>query len=121
VVSLALAQRATCKRIGARFIPALPTDKLGIAIATLQLKPLNALRHAPESATCGWYVWGGKEFDDPPDFFQPLHVAHIGEYCPALLPYLGLAPGWRVLLADGYEDVWFDPNLLRDQEESHLP
>ena len=28
------------------------------------------------------------------------------------LPYLGLAPGWRFLIAPGYEDVWYDEKLL---------
>lgn len=45
-------------------------------------------------------------------FFQPLHRAHISELCPQVVPYLGLPPGWRFLIADGYEDVWFDPSLL---------
>jgi hypothetical protein len=31
---------------------------------------------------------------------------------PALVPYLGLAPGWRVLLAPSHIDVWYDPMLL---------
>ncbi|OLT22119.1 hypothetical protein BJF81_13360 [Ornithinimicrobium sp. CNJ-824] len=25
---------------------------------------------------------------------------------------LGVAPGWRFLIAPGYEDVWCDPSLL---------
>jgi hypothetical protein len=29
-----------------------------------------------------------------------------------LTKYLGLAPGWRFLIAPGYEDVWFDEILL---------
>ncbi len=27
---------------------------------------------------------------------------------PEVLPYLALPPGWRFLIADGYEDGWFD-------------
>ena len=27
--------------------------------------------------------------------------------------YLGLAPGWRFLIAGDYEDVWFDERLTR--------
>jgi hypothetical protein len=42
-----------------------------------------------------------------------MHVAHLADYCPELLPYIGLAPGWRVLLAPGYEDVWYDESLLK--------
>jgi hypothetical protein len=29
-----------------------------------------------------------------------------------VFPYLALPPGWRFLLAPGYEDVWYDPTLL---------
>jgi len=28
------------------------------------------------------------------------------------VPFLGLPPGWRVLLAPGQEEVWFDAELL---------
>jgi hypothetical protein len=43
-----------------------------------------------------------------PEFFSPLHVAHLHEHVPELLPYLGLPPGWRVMLATGHEDVWYE-------------
>jgi hypothetical protein len=39
----------------------------------------------------------------------------LGDYCPSILPYLALPPGWRVLLAPGYEDVWFDGELLKSE------
>jgi len=49
---------------------------------------------------------------DDPDFFVPLHVEHLDEWCPGAVKYLGLAPGWRFLFAEGYEDVWEDTELL---------
>ena len=67
----------------------------------------------PEAGTCGWYIWAGEELSDTPDFFKPLHAAHIREWCPQVEPYLGLAPGWRFLITGNYEDVWFDPSLLK--------
>lgn len=93
-------------------MPPLLSDKVGIALATLQELPLNALRHKPEGGTCGWYIWGGEHFSEDKDFFQPLHVAHLADHVPLLVPYLDLAPGWRVLLAPNYEDVWFDASLV---------
>jgi hypothetical protein len=104
-------QIALCARFGSEVVPAEPAQKLGIALATLDLLPLNASRLRQENGTCGWYVYGG-EYSDAPDFYQPLHVAHLSEYCPQFLPYLALAPGWRVLLAPGFEDVWFDERCL---------
>jgi len=100
-----------CTRYGSQFAPPASSDKLGIALATLHLLPLNALRVVPENGTCGWYIWGGEEISTDVDFFQPLHVAHLRDHCPSLVPYLGLAPGWRVFLAPTQVGVWFDPTL----------
>jgi hypothetical protein len=74
--------------------------------------PLNGLRHRPEGDTTGWYIWAGETLSDDPSFFQPVHVSHLGEWCPAVIPYLGLPPGWRFLIASGHEDVWYDDTLL---------
>jgi hypothetical protein len=60
----------------------------------------------------GWYIWAGTELSASPDFFRPLHLTHVPEWCPAVMKYLGLPPGWRFLIADGHEDVWFDESLL---------
>ena len=74
--------------------------------------PLNALRHPVEGNVCGWYIWAGEELPDDPEFFRPMHVSHLADRCPELLRYLGLAPGWRVLIAGDYVDAWFDESLL---------
>jgi hypothetical protein len=74
--------------------------------------PLNGLRHPPVGDTTGWYIWAGETLSDAPDFFEPVHVHHLSARCPALLRFLGLAPGWRFLLAGGYADVWADLALL---------
>ncbi|WP_438268855.1 immunity protein Imm33 domain-containing protein [Paraburkholderia youngii] len=39
----------------------------------------------------------------------------LSEHC---VRYLALPPGWRVLLAPDYEDVWFDGELLKDVTDS---
>lgn len=106
-------QRALAARFGTVALPPESDVKVGISRNVLEgLLPLNALRHAPEDDSSGWYIWAGEELSDAPDFFVPLHISHLAEWCPQILPYLGLPPGWRVLLAPGYEDVWFDENLL---------
>ncbi|GCD96029.1 immunity protein Imm33 domain-containing protein [Embleya hyalina] len=75
--------------------------------------PINGLRHPIEGTTCGWYLWAGEgEMDQDPDYFQPVHVDHLFDRCPRVLPYLGLPPGWRFLIAPGHSDVWHDPELL---------
>jgi hypothetical protein len=106
------AQRALCTRFGVRCDPPDPASKVGIALQTRRLQPLNASRHPPEAGTCGWYLWWGDPLTEDPEFFQPLHVEHLPERCPEFLPYLALPSGWRVQLSPGHEDVWFDEALL---------
>lgn len=105
-------QRAVAARFDTVAIPMSNDVKVGISRTVLAgLHPLNALRHPPEGDTSGWYIWAGEVLSDAPDFFVPLHISHLADWCPEILPYLGLPPGWRVLLAPGYEDVWFDEDL----------
>ena len=105
-------QKEICLKYGSSFLPSERDSKVGIALETLNQLPLNALRHPPEGGNCGWYIWAGEEMSKDPDFFKPLHVSHLKETCPEIINYLGLAPGWRVLLAGEHEDVWYDKELL---------
>jgi hypothetical protein len=111
--SVTASQKKICLKYKSAFVPPDSASKIGIALNTLSNKPFNALRQPPESDTCGWYIWGGEEFSNSTDFFQPLHIEHLSDLCPAIIPYLALAPGWRILLADNYEDVWRDDSLLK--------
>jgi len=113
---LAATQRETCVKYGAEFFPAPPSEKLGIAESARRgVLPINGLRHPPVGDTSGWYVWAGDDLSAAADFFKPLHIEHLAEWCPRIQKYLGLAPGWRFLIADDYEDVWFDPELLKNR------
>jgi hypothetical protein len=106
-------QSELCRRFGVAPVFPAPHLKLGVSVDMLSGKyPLNGLRHPPENGTCGWFLWAGEQLSLAPDFFQPLHVEHLMERCSRVLPYLALPPGWRFLLADGYEDVWQDDSLL---------
>jgi hypothetical protein len=89
--------------------PALEWEKVGVASNVRSgLQPINGVRCLPENGTTGWYIWAGETMSNDPDFFEPLHVAHLQEWCPAVIPFLELPPGWRFLIAPGYQDVWFD-------------
>ncbi len=89
-----------------------PHEKIGIARTVIagQL-PIHGVRCLPENGTTGWYIWSGDTMSEESDFFLPIHVAHLEEYCPDAVPYLELPPGWRFLVAPGHEDVWFDPDV----------
>lgn len=106
-------QKDICKKQNAKFLSS-PNDlKVGIAANVREgITPVNGLRHPPEGDTTGWYIYAGEELSSDPDFFKPLHVEHLDEWCPQIKKYLGLPPGWRFLIAGDYEDVWFDESLL---------
>lgn len=101
-----------CQQYDAEVFPYDLNSKVGISLNVKQgdLQPLNALRVNPQGDTCGWYIWRG-EWSNAPDFFKPLHLEHITDWCPKVLPFLQLPPGWRFLIAPGHEDVWHDPEL----------
>jgi hypothetical protein len=106
-------QQEICRRYGADFAAIPETHKVGISTTVLSgLLPLNGLRHSPEGDTSGWYIWAGEELSESADFFQPLHIGHLDSWCPEVIKYLGLPPGWRFLLAGEHVDVWFDKALL---------
>lgn len=87
--------------------------KVGIASNVKQgVRPINGLRHSPEGDTTGWYIWAGEVLSDQPDFFNPLHVMHMKQWCPEIQKYLGLPPGWRFLVDGDFADVWYDESLL---------
>jgi len=107
------AQLTVCERFEVSPVAAPPDVKAGVAQNVRDgIWPVNGLRHRPEGDTTGWYIWAGQVLSDEPGFFEPLHVGHLAEWCPIVLPYLALPPGWRFLLAPGYEDVWEDEALL---------
>ena len=74
--------------------------------------PINGLRHPPQADTCGWYIWCGEGYEEARDFFAPLHTQHVYENHPEIERLLGLAPGYRFLVARDYVDVWYDASLL---------
>ena len=111
-MSILVEQQLVCARVGASLLPSPLGLKVGIARTVLtSVLPINGLRHPPVGDTTGWYIWAGEDFPAD-DGFVPLHVEHLDEWCPGALPYLGLAPGWRFLIAPGHEDIWFDIALL---------
>lgn len=112
MTGLLAAQDEICRRFAADFLPTPLDDRLGVALQTLTPgSPLHGIRCRPDADSCGWYIWGGDRSDSP-DFFRPLKAEQLSAVVPQVLPYLGLGPGWRFLLASGYEDIWYDPTLL---------
>ncbi len=89
-----------CRRFRAQFDPVTEDMTVGIALNVRgTTEHINGLRHRPEGHTAGWYIWAGQEFSEAGDFFKPLHVTHLKNWCPQVLKYLALPPGWRFLVA----------------------
>lgn len=106
-------QLEICQKYGASPDPPDPYSKLGISRSFSDRDfPLNGLRHPAQEGTNGWFLWSGEELSSDPDFFVPLHAAHIEDRCPQIRKFLALPPGWRFLFAPNHEDVWFDESLL---------
>jgi hypothetical protein len=105
-------QRAFCRGRLTEYVASPGGSKIGLATSTKGQSPLNGLRHPPQGDTNGWYLWFGEKFENTPDFFQPLHTAHVYHEFPQVIPLLGLPPGYRFLLSGSYLDVWHDPSLL---------
>ncbi len=109
-------QKEICNKYGLKFEPCDLNLKVGI---TLDIKekskffPIHALRHPAQGDTTGWYIWAG-DYSDDDDFYKPLHASHLEDFCPLIIPFLGLAAGSRVLIAENgnYVDVWEDLKLL---------
>ncbi|WP_424273800.1 immunity protein Imm33 domain-containing protein [Cocleimonas flava] len=72
---------------------------------------MNGLRHPFENGTCGWYIWCGEDLPEDPEFFDSMHVSHISEYLPSIEKYLALPVGYRFLVTETYEDIWYDETL----------
>jgi hypothetical protein len=105
---LRLRQEGICHRFGATAMECPNDSKVGISRTVQEGKlPLNGVRVSAQSDTTGWYIWAG-DWSDDPDFFVPLHVEHLPRWCPLVIPYLLLPPGWHFQLAPNHEDVWFD-------------
>ncbi|MBD2769593.1 hypothetical protein IC235_17020 [Hymenobacter sp. BT664] len=107
-------QKLICLKYNTEYYAVDSELKIGISKGALAgVMPLNGLRHPIEGDTSGWYIWGGEEFSDDPDFFLPFHLSHITEILPRIAKYLALPPGWRFLVAPhDYEDVWYEEKLL---------
>ncbi len=103
-----------CKKYGAEYKPLDWGLKIGASLNlyTGEL-PINGLRKVLEG-TSGWFLWAGETFSYDDDWFQPLHVHHLIEKLPEVIPYLALPAGWRFLIAPGYEDVWYDATLINN-------
>ncbi len=105
-------QKIVCEQYDSFYTESPSFLKVGISANIKDgIYPINGLRHPIEGDSTGWYIWAG-DYSSDPNFFVPLHVEHLKDWCPQVIRFLGLAPGWRFLIAPNYEDVWKDISIL---------
>jgi hypothetical protein len=76
--------------------------------------PINGHRHPVHGNMCGWYIWSGEELSQDADYFEVICYKHLVNENWDWVIYLALPAGWRFLSAPGYEDIWYDAELLND-------
>ena len=105
-------QKEVCAKYNSKWRPI--NKKSTIAISeNINFKKLNGLRHKTGKGKVCWYIWSGK-YSEEADFFNPICADHLLQKRPELIKYLALDEGFRFLITEsGYEDVWFDENLLK--------
>ena len=104
-------QRRVCEQYKATFVPRLPVLKVGIC----------ARREGRNSAD-SWIEDGSRPWHDglvhlaqaTSQAERVFHRCTLNTCQSGVLrrQFLGLPPGWRFLIADGFEDVWYDAKLL---------
>ncbi len=104
-------QKKICAKYKSKWKPISRNLKIGIS-EKLNLEKLNGLRLTTEKGKVCWYIWSG-EYSADENFFKPICAEHFLQRKPKIIQYLGLDDGFRFLITEsGYEDVWFDENLL---------
>jgi len=107
--SLQELQQRICRTYGTAFEPPVPGSKVGIALQTMGRIPIHGVRLPPTETTCGWYINAGDEWSDDADFYKPLCIEHLADYCKFALPFICLPPGWHFMTdGRGFIDVWQD-------------
>ena len=105
-------QKEICKKNSAIPCPCAAQDSLGLAVETIGYLPIHGLRHSLDDGVSGWFIWCGGYLGEEADFFKPMTIVEVHSYLPEVEKYLALPPGYRFLLAGGFEKVWYDSGLI---------
>ncbi|MBJ9952161.1 MULTISPECIES: hypothetical protein [unclassified Acinetobacter] len=103
-------QKQICEKYNSKYIPLDGGEMVAFAMQSLGQQPIYAVRILLEKEeNVSWFIHCG-EYSSASDFYQAMHVSHLQEYLPKILPYLALEQGFHVIIDEhGYEDVWLNP------------
>lgn len=105
-------QKEICEKYNSKWKPISRNLKIAVS-KNLDLETLNGLRQKSEIGKVFWFIWSG-EYSEDEKFFQPICAEHLLQKKPKIVDYLALDAGFRFLInGNGYEDVWFDENLIK--------
>ena len=105
-------QKEICEKYNSKWKPISRNLKIGIS-ENLDLESIYGLRHKSEDGKVCWFIHSG-EYSDDENFYKPICAEHLLQKMPKLVDYLALDEGFRFIIdRKGYEDVWFDENLLK--------
>ena len=90
-----------------------PEVIVALALTSLDKMPIYGSRiKITEDDTVSWFFYCG-EYSDSEDFYSPIHINHLEELLPLVIPYLYLPPNTQFIIDDkGYEDVWTNEDLI---------
>ncbi|WP_227061408.1 hypothetical protein [Acinetobacter pittii] len=100
-------QKNICKKFNSKFVKSLENEMVAVALDSLGKIPITGIRNIlEEGENISWFFYCG-EFSEDDDFFKPMHISHLENYLPEVIPYLALEEGFRFVIdKQGYEDVW---------------
>lgn len=100
-------QKFICEKANSDFYPLDSNTMVAIALDTIGQMPIYGLRYPlVESNNIGWFIYCGEYCEDA-DFFKPVHISHLEEILPQVLPYLALQENFAFVIDnEGYEDIY---------------
>uniref|UniRef100_UPI00406D35E3 immunity protein Imm33 domain-containing protein n=1 Tax=Acinetobacter sp. D009 TaxID=3138069 RepID=UPI00406D35E3 len=101
------AQKCNCMKFNSKFVQPSKNEMVAVALDSLGKIPNTGIRNVlEEGENISWFFYCG-EFSEDDDFFKPIHISHLENYLPEVIPYLALEEGFRFVIdKQGYEDVW---------------
>lgn len=100
-------QKFNCMKFNSKFVQTSKNEMVAVALDSLGKIPITGIRNVleeGENISCFFYCG---EFSEDDDFFKPIHISHLENYLPEVIPYLALGEGFRFVIdKQGHEDVW---------------
>lgn len=113
-MSIELEQRKCCEHFDAEFTSIEDTQMVAISEGIYEgVVPVEGVRYPSPNHMSGWWHTTD-DYDGNIDSIKTVHFSHIIEKRPELAIYMGLPNGYRFLLGNKEESVWFDEKVANE-------